>query len=75
MMAVGRGGFGIEYALASRYSTITLLAPLGMYLATLNLHNIFLYGFILSIILVEIVVGYLGGIYVGSKIAASRLEK
>ena len=38
-LAVGRSGFGIEQALASRYTTFTLLGVVALYLLLLNLEG------------------------------------
>lgn len=75
---IGRAGFGLEQALASRYATLSLLALIGLYLIALKLNSIgninykILYKTVLCFIVLGLIFGYSSGILSGEKISESR---
>lgn len=77
---IGRAGFGLDQALASRYVTLSLLAIIGLYLIALKLNSIknknykLLYKAILCFIVLGLVFGYSSGTIAGEKISESREE-
>jgi hypothetical protein len=82
---VGRSGFGVEQALSSRYTTFTSLAVIGTYVVILSLwkakkgsadekYYAMLYGAALSILVLGLVVGYSGGIVMGSNVHAAGTQ-
>jgi hypothetical protein len=64
LLTLGRSGFGVEQAMASRYTTLTVLGIIGIYLMVLQLKSRyekvrpFLMGFMISLIALGIVVPY-----------------
>ena len=82
-LTIGRSGFGVGQALASRYVTFTMLGIVGLYLITLDIYNkkikivrslnfAILYWMIVSVIFIGIIIGYTGGIKMGEIEIASR---
>lgn len=71
---VGRSGLGVEQALTSRYTTLTVFSVIGLYIIVLNflkkykdrpegMYFAMLFGAVLCLVVVGIMVGYSGGIY------------
>lgn len=83
IITMGRAGFGVDFALTSRYVTITTLGVIGIYFLSLSIYNnktikiphaSFLFGMIVLIFLLGILVGYVNGIHQGVAIEEQRLE-
>jgi hypothetical protein len=80
---IGRGGLGEGTALWSRYTTVTVLAVIGMYLIYLDVFRSYREkkpGYTLIFILVAVLVmtgalsGYLGGVQEGENLRIQRLN-
>lgn len=79
-ITIGRSGFGLEYALSSRYVTFTSLGIVGVYSIIVSLYNNsiknqkynILYWTIISIIFMGIISGYVGGMKIGKDVLVSR---
>lgn len=73
LFTLGRSGFGVEQALSSRYTTITILGVIGIYFFALNITSInfkfknIIFGMLLSSIIIGIISSYLSGIKAGKE--------
>jgi hypothetical protein len=79
LTTIGRSGFGIQQALTSRYTPITVLGIIGVYLLSVNISKklssrSLSFGFhaLLTLILVGLVVSYGAGWRIGQKTKQSR---
>lgn len=81
-LTIGRSGFGVEQALASRYITITSLGIIGLYAIIICLYNkiefhnkknyIIFFSIVLSIIIFGTITGYIDGMTYGRTSSDSK---
>jgi hypothetical protein len=77
-LMIGRSGFGIQQALAPRYTSFAVLGFISLYFSSLNLGQdqiaSFTRGAVLTIIIITILVGYPGGYEQGTEFSEQVKE-